>query len=83
MSVETIGILSALLVLSGFVGNEFGFVKSNTFWYDSINLVASAGLFYFAYQTHSIPFLMTNSVWGAVSLFDLLNLTPRRARRRI
>ena len=34
MGMETLGILSALTALSAFVGNEYGKLHANSYWYD-------------------------------------------------
>jgi hypothetical protein len=78
----TVGVLSALLVLGAFIANEFGAVRANNIWYDVANFLGSAGLLVYALETNSWPFVLTNSVWGAVSLYDLLRCIFGAPRRR-
>lgn len=85
---ELLGILSALLTLSAFVANQYGWVRNDSIWYDSANLLSGIGLFIYAYSLGSVPFMLTNSVWSLVSGIDVLKYffgrrpKKRRPRRR-
>jgi hypothetical protein len=69
---EILGILSATLLLGTFIANEWGGLSSESIWYDLFNLVASIGLFVYAYHLGAVPFMVTNGVWGLVSLVDVI-----------
>ncbi len=71
-SVEILGIASALLALSAFVANEYGKLRAEIFLYDFLNMVASIGLFYYAYAEWVVPFMLTNFVWGTVAGIDVV-----------
>ncbi|TSC86131.1 MAG: hypothetical protein G01um10148_637 [Parcubacteria group bacterium Gr01-1014_8] len=71
-SIEILGIASALLTLSAFIANEYGKLKAESFWYDFINFVSGVGLFVYAYDQGVVPFMLTNSVWAAVSGIDVV-----------
>ena len=82
MGMETLGILSALTALSAFVGNEYGKLHANSYWYDLLNFVSSLGLFTYALSVGAIPFVITNSVWATVSMLDLIKISKRLHTRR-
>ena len=71
-SLEILGIGSALLALVAFVGNEYGKMRAESFWYDALNFLSAAGLFVYAYTEGVIPFMITNSVWALVSGMDVV-----------
>ena len=87
-SLEFLGILSAVLALVAFVGNEYGKLKNDNLWYDMLNLLSGLGLVVYAYAIDAMPFLLTNSVWAIVSGIDvakymLKKKRHRRSRRRV
>lgn len=69
--IEIIGICSALLTLTAFVGNEWGKLDAESFSYDLINFLAAVGLFVYAYDSGVLPFMIVNAVWGLVSGIDV------------
>ncbi len=83
---EMLGVASALVTLSAFVANEFGYLTSDDFLYDLLNMVSSMGLFTYAYSTGGVPFMITNSVWFLVSAMDVIKYLVRgkpKKRRRL
>ena len=81
--IEMLGIVSALVTLSAFVANELGFLTTEDFTYDFLNMVSSMGLFAYAYSTGVFPFMLTNSIWFLVSASDVVRYVfGKRARRR-
>ncbi len=73
MDITTIiGVIGAALILIGFVGNEWGKLKAESFGYDLLNLVGSAILIWYGLQLSAWPFVVLNSVWALVSLRDVL-----------
>lgn len=82
--IEILGIGSALLALVAFVGNEYGKLKAEYFWYDALNFLSAFGLFVYAYDQWVVPFMLTNSVWAFVSGIDVLRhlLKARGLKKR-
>ena len=80
---EILGISSALVTLSAFMANQFGYLSNEDFLYDFLNMISGAGLFVYAYSTGVIPFMITNSVWFLVSASDVVRyVTGKRSQRR-
>ena len=69
--IEILGIVSALVTLAAFVANELGYLTTEDFAYDFMNMISSMGLFTYAYSTGVVPFMLTNSVWFLVSASDV------------
>ena len=82
--IEILGIGSALLALLAFVGNEYGFMRATSFWYDALNFLTAIGLLIYAADQNVIPFMLTNSVWALVSGIDVAKylLKGRRLKKR-
>ena len=82
--IEILGISSALVTLSAFVANELGYLTTEDFSYDFLNMISSMGLFAYAYSTGVVPFMLTNSVWFLVSATDVVRyiFRSRKHRRR-
>ncbi len=70
--IEIVGILSAFLTLTAFVGNEYGKLTAESIVYDGLNFIASLGLLLYAAHLGTLPFMITNSVWAIVSGFDVV-----------
>lgn len=70
--VTIIGVAGAGLVLIAFIGNELGRLSTTSRWYDTLNIVGSGLLIYYAYQLESWPFILLNSVWLLFSLKDIV-----------
>jgi hypothetical protein len=79
---EILGIGSALMALYAFVGLEFGKLRARSFNYDLLNLIASVGLFIYAFRTGVVPFMLTNAVWGLVSGLDVVRHLKKRKTRK-
>ncbi|HZX01240.1 MAG TPA: hypothetical protein VFE87_02510 [Candidatus Paceibacterota bacterium] len=77
-NLEILGILSALLALIAFVGNEYHKLSSESFWYDLLNFLSGVGLIIYALSIEAIPFVITNSVWALVSGIDLVKYARKR-----
>lgn len=75
---EVLGIGSAFAVLYAFIGNEYGKFPARSYTYDLLNLGGSLGLFFYAFATGVIPFMLTNAVWAAVSGLDVLRHLRKR-----
>ena len=69
--IDLIGIGSAALTLTAFVGNEWGKLDAEILTYDLLNFIASIGLFAYAYHSDVLPFMVVNAVWGTVSGLDV------------
>lgn len=78
--VDLIGISGAALVLIAFLQNNRGRWTAETKNYDLLNAVGSGLLLLFAILTGSIPFMITNTVWTAFSVWDLLR-KPVKTRK--
>lgn len=70
--IEIVGIVSAFLTLTAFVGNEYGKLTAESIWYDALNFVASIGLLVYAAHLGALPFMVVNSVWALVAGFDVV-----------
>lgn len=67
-----IGSLGAALVLIAFILNQFHVWKDTDFKYDFLNFVGSVFLIIYAILLKSYPFLILNTIWGLVSLKDVI-----------
>lgn len=79
--VEILGILSALLALFAFVGNQYHKLSDTSFAYDFINMLSGIGLFIYAYLVGAVPFMITNSVWTIVSGIDVVKYMYKKVAR--
>ena len=70
--IEIVGIVSAVLTLTAFVGNEYGKLDVESVWYDGLNFIASMGLLLYAAHLGSLPFMAINTVWALVAGFDVV-----------
>lgn len=70
--VSSLGFAGALLVLIGFVLNEFGRLRAENWRYDLLNFLGGGLLVVYAWLLPSYPFLLLNLVWTLVALRDLL-----------
>jgi hypothetical protein len=79
-TIEIVGIVSAFLTLTAFVGNEYGKLTAESIWYDAMNFVASIGLLMYAAHLGALPFMVVNTVWALVSGFDVVKYfwAPKR-----
>lgn len=67
-----IGSLGAALVLIAFILSQFHVWKDTDFKYDFLNFVGSVFLIIYAILLKSYPFLILNTIWGLVSLKDVI-----------
>lgn len=67
-----IGTAGATIVLLFFLLNQFNKIKNDNVWYDAGNFVGSLLLVVYAYLLSSVPFLILNAIWAAVSLKDAI-----------
>jgi len=67
-----IGSFGAFLVLFAFVQNQRNAWGNDSFKYDFLNALGSLFLFVYAIYTASIPFIVTNLVWGTLSFIDVV-----------
>lgn len=70
--IDIVGIVSAGMTLTAFVGNEYGTFTAESIWYDALNFLASMGLVIYASHLGSLPFMAINTVWALVSGFDVV-----------
>lgn len=75
--VTVTGIVGAGLCLFAFIMGNGNRWKNTDRRYDFANFLGSVLLLIYAIYFNSIPFIITNTVWGLVSLKDLL-AKPRR-----
>lgn len=71
-TMEIVGIVSAAMTLTAFVGNEYGKLSVEGVVYDGLNFLASIGLLLYAADLGSLPFMAINTVWALVSGFDVV-----------
>jgi hypothetical protein len=76
--IEILGIASAILALTAFIGNEYGKMSTESFVYDLLNFIAGLGLVIYAAHIGALPFMITNSVWALVSGFDVVKYLWKR-----
>ncbi len=67
-----IGTIGATLTLAAFLGNQFNKLKNDSALYDLLNLIASIFLIAYAISVKGYPFIVLNTIWGLVSLKDVL-----------
>lgn len=67
-----IGIIGTSIILVSFLLNQFGKWPAESRSYDVSNAIGSAVLIGYAVLLESIPFLILNAVWFAVSFRDIL-----------
>jgi len=67
-----IGIIGATLVLVAFVLEQKKIWNSEMLKYDLVNFLGSATLVYYGILIKGYPFVVLNSVWALVSLYDVI-----------
>jgi hypothetical protein len=77
-NLEILGVLSALLALIAFIGNEYHKLSSESVWYDLLNFLSGVGLVIYALSIGAVPFVITNSVWTLVSGIDLFKYIRKK-----
>jgi hypothetical protein len=71
MSNQLIGITGMMCILIGFLLNQVQKWKHDSIEYDTVNLVGSVLLTIYSINLESMPFIILNVVWAAVSLKDI------------
>lgn len=67
-----IGTLGAAIILIAFLLSQFKIWNQDNVWYDLLNFVGSLLLVVYAVLLKSYPFLILNTIWGLVSLKDVV-----------
>jgi hypothetical protein len=71
MVVDIIGISGAAIILIAFVMNQLHKWKDTDLIYDASNALGSLLLIVYSYYLNSVPFIILNTVWFAVSAKDV------------
>ncbi len=66
-----IGITGMFCILSAFVLDEFTKINRETKLNNSINLIGSSMLVYYAFAIKAWPFFVLNSVWAIASIVKM------------
>jgi hypothetical protein len=70
-----IGIVGTLLILIGFIVDEFfDNWNQDTVRYNLLNLIGAALLLYYAYSLRVWPFVLLNAVWLVVAAVKLARI---------
>jgi len=67
-----LGLLGSILILIGFILNEFGKLLATNWRYDMLNAIGGGLLLAYAIQDRAWPFVLLNGVWTLVALRDLI-----------
>jgi hypothetical protein len=67
-----IGIVGAVITLFAFILNQTGKLTVDDVRYDALNTLGSGILLVYAILIGSLPFVVINTVWGGVSLKDVI-----------
>jgi hypothetical protein len=68
-----IGSIGAGLILVAFIALQLHYVSDEDVRYDAANALGSVFLVYYAYMGGVWPFVILNTVWGLVSLRDVIS----------
>jgi hypothetical protein len=77
------GIAGALLLIGAFYLNQIGRLKADDFAYDAANFFGGLLLVIYATWIMAWPFLILNSVWTVVSLFDMIHDIKRDHAKKL
>ncbi len=80
--VSFIGIVGATIILLTFLLNQFGKCSTGSLSYDIANAIGSLILIIYAVCLHSVPFIILNAVWFAVSLRDVIRFYFKKQKTR-
>ena len=70
-----IGIFGMLCILVAFILDEFSKkYNQDTVFYNTLNIVGSGLLTFYAYTLSSIPFMILNVVWFIAALYKLVGI---------
>lgn len=67
-----IGCLGAGIILVAFIALQLHYLNDEDIRYDVANVIGSIFLVWYAYSGGSWPFFILNTVWGLVSLKDVI-----------
>ena len=70
-----VGTLGMFFILAAFILDEF--VKKfnqDTIQYNTLNIIGSSLLIYYAFSLNSLPFIILNIVWFTVAIFKLIKI---------
>lgn len=70
-----IGIIGSLVTLYAFIMVQIEKWTAKSKLFDLFNFLGAVFLLFYALDTKSIPFILTNTVWGLFSLKDLIKAT--------
>ncbi len=73
-----IGCFGAGIILVAFIALQLHYLNDEDIRYDIANVIGSVCLVWYAYVGGSWPFLILNSVWGIVSLKDVVGYYSSR-----
>ena len=73
-----IGIIGLVLILLAFALNLFHKLSPKSRMYSFLNVLGAGALAYYAFYLNSIPFLLLQIVWGALSLIKLIILVIKK-----
>ncbi|MEY2665024.1 MAG: hypothetical protein RLZZ480_129 [Candidatus Parcubacteria bacterium] len=71
-TVTILGVLGTGIILISFVLNQFGQWSTKSRSYDAANAIGSLILVGYAIALGSVPFMVLNGVWFAVSFRDVI-----------
>ena len=76
-----VGVAASFIALTAWGLNQYGKLSENSFLYDFLFLISSSVLFYYAYQTNALPFMIVNGAWVVVSLVEVTKDILRRNKK--
>ncbi len=71
---QVVQIIGALLILSGYAANQFGYLQAHSLTYLILNAAGSAILAVLGYHERQWGFFLLESVWAIVSVWGLYRL---------
>ena len=77
-----VGISGMSIILVLFIFNELKKLSTDSVKYDAANAVGAFMLVYYAFALKAWPFLVLNLVWGGFSLFQVIDDTLNRKKKR-
>lgn len=69
-----IGIIGSILILIGFIIDEFTKIGKDTLSYNLINFTGASILSYYAFIVVSWPFLILNVIWTIVAIVKIVQI---------
>ncbi|MFM2414980.1 MAG: hypothetical protein RI911_673 [Candidatus Parcubacteria bacterium] len=74
-----IGCIGAGMILVAFIALQLHYINDEDVRYDIANTLGSVCLVWYAYSGSSWPFFILNTVWGLISLRDVILYYTRRS----